>query len=145
MSGKIKYLSDSISGKYLLKAIGIGSPNGNFQRGTIEYATNLTWKGIIPFVDLMKKFTDVPVIITNDAKAAAIGEMIYGGAKGMNDFVVITLGTGLGSGFVVNGNVVYGHSGFAGELGHTIIELMECLWLRQKRLPRNLCFSYRYY
>lgn len=100
-------------------AVGIGAPNGNYYNGTIEHAPNLNWKGIIPFVEKLKEyFPGIPVVLTNDANAAAIGEMIYGGAKGMKNFIVITLGTGLGSGLVVDGNVVYGHDGFAGELGH---------------------------
>lgn len=108
---------------YDYKGIGVGAPNGNYLKGTIEQAPNLKWKGIVPFVDLMKKHYQVPAVLTNDANAAAIGEMIYGGAKKMKDFIVITLGTGLGSGIVVNGNLVYGHDGFAGELGHTIVKL----------------------
>jgi glucokinase len=100
---------------------GIGAPMGNINKGTIEYPANLPWKGIIPVADVFKKHTDLPVVVTNDANAAAVGEMIYGGAKGMKNFVVITLGTGLGSGFVVNGKLLYGHDGFAGELGHTSI------------------------
>ncbi len=103
-----------------IKGIGIGAPNGNYYNGTIEYAPNLKWKGIIPLAELFKKFYDIPVVLTNDANAAALGEMMYGGARNMRDFIVITLGTGLGSGIVVNGNVVYGHDGFAGELGHIV-------------------------
>lgn len=101
--------------------IGIGAPNANFYRGTIEQAPNLPWKGIVPIVDVIKKHFDVPVLITNDANAAAMGEMIYGKAKGMKDFIVITLGTGLGSGIVCNGQLVHGHDGFAAELGHVIV------------------------
>jgi len=104
-----------------LVGIGIGAPNGNYYNGTIEFAPNLKWKGIIPLVDLFKKHFNVPVYLTNDANAAAIGEMIFGGAKGMNDFIEITLGTGLGSGIVSNGKLIYGHDGFAGEIGHTIV------------------------
>jgi glucokinase len=104
-----------------LKGIGIGAPNGNHHKGTIENAANLKWKGIIPFVELMKKYFDVSIVLTNDANAAAIGEMIFGSAKGMRDFIVITLGTGLGSGIVSNGELIYGHDGFAGEIGHTIV------------------------
>ncbi|MEG1635416.1 MAG: ROK family protein [Rikenellaceae bacterium] len=108
--------------KYEIIGIGIGAPNGNYYNGTIENAANLEWKGIVPFVEKMKRyFPSVPVIITNDANAAAIGEMVYGGAKGMKDFIVVTLGTGLGSGFVANGQLVYGHDSFAGELGHVIV------------------------
>jgi glucokinase len=104
-----------------LAGIGIGAPDANYNSGTIEQATNLAWKGIVPFVKYVKEITDVPVAITNDAKAAAMGEMIFGGAKGMKNFIVLTLGTGLGSGIVVNGEVVSGHSGFAGEIGQTIV------------------------
>jgi len=103
--------------------IGIGAPNGNYYNGTIEFAPNLKFKGIVPVVDFLSKRFDFPVIVlTNDANAAAIGEMIYGGAKGMNNFIMITLGTGVGSGIVVNGEMVYGHDGFAGEIGHTIYD-----------------------
>ena len=103
--------------------IGIGAPNGNYYSGTIEYAPNLSFKGIIQFVDLLKKqFPESSNIsLTNDANAAAIGEMIYGGAKKMKHFVVYTLGTGVGSGVVVNGDLVYGYDGFAGECGHTTL------------------------
>ncbi|HZK62026.1 MAG TPA: ROK family protein, partial [Anaerovoracaceae bacterium] len=100
-----------------LAAIGIGAPNANYHKGTIELAPNLAWKGIVPLAELIRKKIDVPVILTNDANAAAMGEMIFGGAKKMKDFIVLTLGTGLGSGIVINGEVVYGHTGFAGELG----------------------------
>ncbi len=117
----ISNLLKTIPEKSELIGIGIGAPNGNYYKGTIEFAPNLKWKGIIEFVNLFKSHFDVPTFLTNDANAAALGELIYGGAKGMKDFIVITLGTGLGSGFVVNGNLVYGHDGFAGELGHTIV------------------------
>jgi len=100
---------------------GIGAPMGNINKGTIEYPADLPWKGIIPLADIFRTHTNLPVIVTNDANAAAVGEMIYGGARGMKDFIVITLGTGLGSGFVVDGKLVYGHDGFAGEIGHTSI------------------------
>jgi len=102
--------------------IGIGAPNGNFYTGSIDFAPNLKWVGVVPLVDLFSEHFDFPITLTNDANAAAIGERIYGAAKYADDFVMITLGTGLGSGFVVNGNLVYGHDGFAGELGHTIVE-----------------------
>lgn len=101
--------------------IGVGAPNANFYRGTIEHAPNLVWKGIVPIVEIMQRDFNVPVITTNDANAAAMGEMIYGGAKEMTDFVIITLGTGLGSGIVSNGQLVYGHEGFAAELGHVTV------------------------
>jgi len=110
------------AGEVELTAIGIGAPNGNYLKGTIEQATNLQWKGIVPLCDLLKKYFSVPVVLTNDAKAAALGEMIYGGAKGMKNFILLTLGTGLGSGVVINGELVYGKTGFAGELGHLTME-----------------------
>lgn len=112
----------SVTENYVLKGIGIGAPNGNFYTGCIEFAPNLNWKGVIPLVKLLNKNFHVPIALTNDANAAAMGEMIYGAAKNMRDFIVITLGTGLGSGIVVNGNLVYGHDGFAGEVGHTIYD-----------------------
>ncbi len=114
----------SVSGseKESLLGIGLGAPNGNFFNGTIEDAPNLAWKGVVPVVELLKRHTDLPVLLTNDANAAAIGEMEFGAAKGMRDFIAVTLGTGLGSGFVANGQLIYGHDGFAGELGHTIVE-----------------------
>ncbi len=115
---------ETIKEKVNLAGVGIGAPNGNYYRGTIEYAPNLNWKGVIPVVDKLKEyFKDIPVVLTNDANAAAIGEKIYGSAKNMRDFIVITLGTGLGSGIVVNDELVYGHDGFAGELGHTNVKL----------------------
>jgi glucokinase len=103
--------------------IGIGAPNGNYYSGTIEYAPNLSFKGVLHFVEQLRKyFPDLPALaLTNDANAAAIGEMIYGGARGMKNFVMYTLGTGVGSGVVVNGDLVYGHDGFAGECGHTTL------------------------
>lgn len=110
------------SGRELeILGFGIGAPMGNINKGTIEYPADLPWKGIIPLADIFARHTTLPVIVTNDANAAAVGEMIYGGARGMKNFVVITLGTGLGSGFVVDGKLVYGHDGFAGEIGHTVI------------------------
>ena len=104
-----------------IKGIGVGAPNGNFYTGTIEYAPNLPWKGIIPLAKLIEDKFKLPVTLTNDANAAAIGEMMYGAAQGMKDFIMITLGTGVGSGIVANGHLIYGHDGFAGELGHTIV------------------------
>jgi len=104
-----------------LMGIGIGAPDANFHRGTIEHAPNLAWKGIVPLADLVKKETGVPVVVTNDANAAAMGEMIFGGAKNMKNFIVLTLGTGLGSGIVIDGKMVYGHTGFAGEVGHMTV------------------------
>jgi glucokinase len=104
-----------------VKGIGIGAPNGNFYTGTIEYAPNLHWKGIIPLTKLVTEKFSLPSSLTNDANAAAVGEMMYGAARGLKDFIMITLGTGVGSGIVANGSIIYGHDGFAGELGHTII------------------------
>ena len=101
--------------------IGIGAPMGNINKGTIEQSADLPWKGVIPLADLIKNHINLPVLVTNDANAAAVGEMVYGGAQGMKNFVVITLGTGLGSGFVVDGKLLYGQDGFAGEVGHTIV------------------------
>jgi glucokinase len=114
--------SFSILNKYDLIGIGIGAPNANYYKGTIEQPPNLGW-GIVNVVDLVKKYSNVPVAITNDANAAAIGEMVFGAAKGMKNFIVITLGTGLGSGIVVNGELVYGADGFAGEIGHMIYDI----------------------
>lgn len=103
------------------KGIGLGAPNGNYYTGTVEYAPNLPWKGILPLAKLVEAKFGLPVVLTNDANAAALGEMMYGVAKDMKDFIMITLGTGVGSGIVANGTLIYGHDGFAGELGHTII------------------------
>jgi glucokinase len=112
-------INDS-GGLEYIRGIGIGAPNGNIYKGTIEYAPNLRWKGIIPLAELIGKRFGLPARLTNDANAAAVGEMTYGSAKGMKDFIMITLGTGVGSGIVANGQLIYGHDGFAGELGHTI-------------------------
>ena len=114
-------LIESSGGRGRIKGIGVGAPNGNFYTGTIEYAPNLPWKGIIPLAEMLQAKFQLPVTLTNDANAAAIGEMMYGAAKGMKDFIMITLGTGVGSGIVANGQLIYGHDGFAGELGHTIV------------------------
>ena len=112
---------EKVGGKDKIKGIGIGAPNGNYYNGTIEYAPNLHWKGIIPLVEMVSAKFAMPAALTNDANAAAVGEMMYGAAKGMKDFIMITLGTGVGSGIVANGQIIYGHDGFAGELGHNII------------------------
>ena len=117
LATNIKTLLSKAEG-YNLKGIGIGAPNGNFYTGTIEKAPNLPWKGVVRLSDELKRHFDCKIVVTNDAKAATIGEMVYGGAKGMKNFVMITLGTGLGSGVVVNGSLVYGSDGFAGEFGH---------------------------
>lgn len=114
---------DQVGGIDKIKAMGIGAPNGNYYNGTIEFAPNLPWahNGVVPLADLFKEKLGVPVALTNDANAAAIGEMVYGVARGMKNFIVITLGTGVGSGIVVNGQLLYGCDGFAGELGHVIV------------------------
>ena len=104
------------------KGMGVGAPNGNYYKGTIEFAPNLPWKGVIPLAAMFEDKLGIPTALTNDANAAAIGEMTYGAARGLRDFIMITLGTGVGSGIVVNGQLVYGHDGFAGELGHVIVE-----------------------
>ncbi|MDR0421730.1 MAG: ROK family protein [Proteiniphilum sp.] len=117
----IKDLMKGTATKSQIKGIGAGTPNGNYFTGSIEFAPNLPWKGVIPFARMLEERVGIPVALTNDANAAAIGEMTYGAARGMKDFIVITLGTGVGSGIVVNGQLVYGHDGFAGELGHVIM------------------------
>ncbi len=118
---RLSELIEKVGGVGRIKGIGIGAPNGNIYTGTIEYAPNLPWKGVIPFAKMVQDKFKLPVKLTNDANAAAVGEMMYGAAKGMKDFIMITLGTGVGSGIVANGQLIYGHDGFAGELGHTII------------------------
>jgi glucokinase len=119
-------LSDTIlknceANNFELIGTGIGAPNGNFYSGSIEFAPNLPWKGIILLAKMFQQKCNVNTWLTNDANAAAIGEMIFGAAKGKKDFLMITLGTGLGSGIVANGELIYGHDGLAGEIGHTII------------------------
>jgi glucokinase len=114
-------LIDQVSDKGEVKGIGVGAPNGNYFKGTIEFAPNLPWKGVIPLANLIQDAFNLPALLTNDANAAAVGEMTYGAARGIKDFIMITLGTGLGSGIVINGELVYGHDGFAGELGHVIV------------------------
>ncbi len=107
-----------------LTGIGVGAPNGNYYTGAIEEAPNLEWRGRVPFVEkLQAYYPGLPVVLTNDANAAAIGEMTFGKAKGMQDFIVFTLGTGLGSGIVANGQLIYGSDGLAGELGHTLVNV----------------------
>lgn len=118
---EVEKLYQTISDKYLLKGIGVGAPNANYYRGTVENPPNLKW-GVVNVVEILKQYYDVPVAITNDANASAIGEMLFGAAKGMKDVIVITLGTGLGSGVVVDGKLVYGSDGFAGEIGHTVYD-----------------------
>lgn len=122
----IKQLVAETNGKGTVKGVGIGAPNGNYYKGTVEYAPNLKWSygvdgkpAVIELATLVKNLVGLPVTVTNDANAAAMGEMAYGVARGMKNFIMITLGTGVGSGIVINGDIVYGHDGFAGELGHT--------------------------
>jgi glucokinase len=117
----INPLTKSLGNEESIKGIGIGAPNGNYYTGTIDYAPNLHWKGVVPLAKMVTERFNMPSSLTNDANAAAVGEMMYGAARGMRDFIMITLGTGVGSGIVANGHIIYGHDGFAGELGHTTI------------------------
>ncbi len=119
LSAAIQMNLDQVREPHEIIGIGVGAPNGNYYNGTIEHAPNLHWKGIVPFLDMFSEYYDLPMILTNDANAAAIGEKVFGGAKDMDDFIVVTLGTGLGSGLVTRGKLIYGHDGLAGELGHT--------------------------
>lgn len=119
---EIKKLLSSLPTNYELAGIGIGAPNANYYKGTVELPPNLNW-GIVNLVELTGKYFSVPCAITNDANAAAIGELKFGAGKNLKDFIVITLGTGVGSGIIVNGELVYGHDGFAGEIGHTIYDV----------------------
>ena len=119
----LQLIIDQVGGIDTIKAMGIGAPNGNYYNGTIEFAPNLSWghNGVVPLAKMFSEKLGIPVALTNDANAAAIGEMTYGVARGMKNFIVITLGTGVGSGIVVNGQLVYGSDGFAGELGHVVV------------------------
>ena len=121
MADALREAMKTIPYDFKILGIGVGAANGNYYKGTIERATNLKWKGIIPLADMLTEQFHVPAIVTNDANAAAVGEMVYGAAKGMKDFIVITLGTGLGSGFVSNGLLLNGKHGIAGEVGHTSV------------------------
>lgn len=121
VASRLRHGQDELGANYILAGIGVGAANGNYYTGSIENAPNLKWKGSIPLAKILKKLFSVPVLVTNDANAAAVGEMVFGAAKGMKDFIVITLGTGLGSGFVCNGQLVNGKHGLAGELGHTFV------------------------
>ncbi|MCI5743752.1 ROK family protein [Phocaeicola faecicola] len=118
---KLLPLIQQFGGAEKIKGMGVGAPNGNYYSGTIEFAPNLPWRGIIPLAAMFEDKLGIPTALTNDANAAAIGEMTYGAARGLKDFIMITLGTGVGSGIVINGQLVYGHDGFAGELGHVIV------------------------
>ncbi|MDY3317736.1 ROK family protein [Riemerella anatipestifer] len=119
---EIEPILEQHNAKDQLAGIGIGAPNGNYYKGTIENAPNLNWKGIVPLAEKITAKFGVPCKVTNDANAAAYGEMMFGAARGMKNFIMITLGTGVGSGVIANGQLVYGHDGFAGELGHTIVK-----------------------
>ncbi len=121
LSIEIVSLYKQIEDKYNFIGIGIGAPNANYYKGTVEMPPNLSW-GYVNVLEIIQKYFDIQSAITNDANAAAIGEMKFGAAKGMKDFIVITLGTGLGSGIVSNGELIYGADGFAGEIGHTIYD-----------------------
>ena len=121
LSKEIVSLYKQVEDKYNFIGIGIGAPNANYYKGTVEMPPNLSW-GYVNVLEIIQKYFDIPSAITNDANAAAIGEMKFGAAKGMKDFIVITLGTGLGSGIVSNGELIYGADGFAGEIGHTIYD-----------------------
>ena len=118
----LQVIIEQVGGIDNIKAMGIGAPNGNYYNGTIEFAPNLSWghDGVVPLAKMFSDRLGIPVALTNDANAAAIGEMTYGVARGMKNFIMITLGTGVGSGIVINGQLVYGCDGFAGELGHVI-------------------------
>lgn len=119
---RVEEIRGSLSFPHCLCGIGIGAPNAHHHRGTIEKAVNLNWGDTVDFVSLIRNYYDLPVSITNDANAAAAGEMLFGAARGMKHFIVITLGTGVGSGIVSDGRLIYGASGFAGELGHTVVD-----------------------
>ena len=122
LSDNVQKALQTMDEEVTLIGVGIGAPNGNYYKGTIEYAPNLNWKGVVNFIELLKQYYTLPMAITNDASAAAIGEMLFGGAKSMKNFFFFFLGTGLGSGFVTNGKLIYGHDGFAGELGHVTVK-----------------------
>lgn len=120
---ELKKIIDQVGGIDKIRAMGIGAPNGNYYTGCIEFAPNLPWgRNVVPLAKMFSDALGIPVAMTNDANAAAIGEMTYGAAKGMKNFIMITLGTGVGSGIVVNGQMVYGCDGMAGELGHVIVD-----------------------
>jgi len=122
LAASLQEMIQQVGGKENIRGIGVGAPMGNYFSGCIDGAVNLPWKGTIPFAQLISDKTGgIPAAITNDANAAAMGEMAYGAARGMKDFIVIALGTGVGSGIVIGGKIVYGHDGFAGELGHVIM------------------------
>ena len=121
LHNQAEILFEPMRENFKLVGIGLGAPNGNYYKGTIEQPPNLSWK-YVDVVAALKRWYSIPIVLTNDANAAALGEQLFGAAKGMKDFIVITLGTGLGSGIVANGDLIYGHDGFAGEIGHTIVD-----------------------
>lgn len=121
LGDEIVRIHKPVEAEATLRGVGIGAPNANYHHGTIENPPNLAWKGVTPIVELVRTKTGLPVVVTNDANAAALGELRFGAARGMRDFIAITLGTGLGSGIVCNGTLVYGVDGFAGEMGHTTV------------------------
>ena len=121
LAEKLQPMIDQYGGPEAFVGIGMGAPNANYYQGTIEYAANRKWKGIIPMADIMEEKFKIQTKLTNDANAAAVGEMQYGIAKGMKNFITITLGTGVGSGVIIDGKIVLGYNGFAGELGHVIV------------------------
>ncbi len=123
----INEIVEPIGGIDNIQGIGIGAPNANYYSGTIEFAPNIPWAhdGIVPLAEMFIRELGVPVRMTNDANAAAMGEKLYGVAKGMKNFIMLTLGTGVGAGIIVNGELVYGHDGFAGELGHICMDRSE--------------------
>ena len=121
LAEKLNPMIEQYGGPEAFVGIGMGAPNANYYHGTIEYAANLKWKGIIPMAELLEQKFKIPAKLTNDANAAAVGEMQYGIAKGMKNFITITLGTGVGSGVIIDGKIVLGYNGFAGELGHVIV------------------------
>lgn len=122
LSAKIKATMTDYTSEYELIGIGVGAPFGNYFTGSITYASNLPWKGVLPVAELLTAQFGVPTVVSNDANAAAVGEQVFGGAKGMKDFIMVTLGTGLGSGFVSNGQLMIGHDGLAGEMGHIAVK-----------------------
>ncbi|MDY3450995.1 ROK family protein [Riemerella anatipestifer] len=143
---EIEPILEQHDAKSQLEGIGIGAPNGNYYKGTIENAPNLKWKGIVPLAEKITAKFGVPCKVTNDANAAAYGEMMFGAARGMKDFIMITLGTGVGSGVIANGQLVYGHDGFAGELRayHSETWRKKALEYRLGREFRGLCFCNRH-
>lgn len=121
LAEKLIPMIDAHGGVENFVGLGMGAPNANYHKGLIEYAANLKWKGVIPMAELLEKRFRLPVKMTNDANAAAVGEQKYGVAKGMENFIVVTLGTGVGSGIIINGEIANGSNGFAGEFGHIVV------------------------